>query len=303
MQHDHPVDDAGGSDRTPTVSALLPCYNAQAFIAETLRCLARQTWPKLEILIGDDASTDRTLEMVTAFSEGRDNVRIIARAQNLGWLANTNNLMENASGNLMFFAFHDDLVAPTYVQRLVTALDKNPRAVLAYSDLELTELDGSRELIVFDGLSQGRGPVARGLRMALRLPGWWVPNRGLFRAEAFHRIGGIKRHDKGEFAADWPWLVHMAILGELHRVPEVLCQKFYKKTSLSKRWNNTPDEWKAVARSTVREIQQSNLDPWSKAALTACVKLRHSFPKLQRHLPGSLKDSVKHMLDRFTYFS
>ena len=218
----------------------------------------------------------------------------------MGWLANTNNLMENASGELMFFAFHDDLVAPNYVERLVEALDRNPRAVLAYSDVELTEIDGSRTIKVFDGLSQSKGPLARGLRMALRPTNWWVLNRGLFRAEAFHRIGGIKRHDQGEFSADWPWLVHMAILGELHRVPEVLCQKFYKKTSLSKQWNHTPDKWKAAARSTVREIQQSNLDPWSKAALTACVKHRHSFLKLQRRLPRSLRDSVKHMLDQFT---
>ena len=61
MQHDNPVDDAGRSDWTPTVTAILPCYNAEAFIADTLRCLARQTWPELEILIGDDASTDRIL--------------------------------------------------------------------------------------------------------------------------------------------------------------------------------------------------------------------------------------------------
>ncbi len=300
MQHDHTVDDADRSDRTPTVSALLPCYNAEAFIADTLRCLAGQTWPKLEILIGDDASTDRTLEMVTAFSESRDNVRIIARKQNLGWLANTNSLMENASGNLMFFAFHDDLVAPTYVERLVAALDKNPRAVLAYSDVELTELDGSRELIVFDGLARGKGPLARGLRMAVRPTGWWVPNRGLFRAEAFHRIGGIKRHDMGELAADWPWLVHMAILGELDRVPEVLCHKFYKPASLSKRWKYTPDQWKVVARSAVREIRQSNLNPWSKAVLISCVQLLHILPNFQARLPPLIKKAAKHTLDQFT---
>lgn len=98
----------------------------------------------------------------------------------------------------------------------------------------------------FDGLSKGKGPLARGLRMAVRVPCFWVPNRGLFRAEAFHRIGGIKRHDKGEFAADWPWLLHMAILGEFERVPEPLCQKFLKKTSLSKGWDYTPEEYMAV---------------------------------------------------------
>lgn len=300
MQNETPIHGAGISDWTPTVTAILPCYNAEAFISDTLRSLARQTWPKLEILIGDDASTDQTLAIVTAFSESRDNVRIIAREQNLGWLANTNDLMENASGELMFFAFHDDLVTPNYVERLVRALDRHPRAVLAYSDLELIEVDGSRNLIVFDGLSQGRGPLARGFRMALRLPFWWVPNRGVFRAEAFHRIGGIKRHDKGEFSADWPWLLHMAILGELVRVPEPLCQKFLKTRSLSKRWNYTPDQWVAVGRSAVREIRQSDLDPLSKAALTACVTVMIKLWNLIGRLPRSFKNSAKRMLDRFS---
>ena len=113
MSDKNPADKDSHPDWTPTVTAILPCYNAEAFISETLRSLAAQTWPKLEILIGDDASADETLAIVKAFAKGRDNVRIIARKRNLGWIANTNDLMAKASGELMFFAFHDDLIAPT----------------------------------------------------------------------------------------------------------------------------------------------------------------------------------------------
>ena len=68
-----------GPDWAPTVTAILPCYNAEAFISDTLGSLAAQTWPKLEILIGDDASADGTLAIVNAFAKDRDNVRITAR--------------------------------------------------------------------------------------------------------------------------------------------------------------------------------------------------------------------------------
>jgi hypothetical protein len=44
----------------------------------------------------------------------------------------------------MFFAFHDDLVAPIYVERFVNALRDRPNAIVAFSDVELTEIDGSR---------------------------------------------------------------------------------------------------------------------------------------------------------------
>ncbi len=284
-------------DWAPTVTAILPCHNAEAFISDTLRSLAAQTWPKLEILIGDDASTDKTLAIVKAFADGGDNVRIIARKQNLGWLANTNDLMAKASGELMFFAFHDDLIAPTYVERLVEALRQNPRAVLAYSDVELFEVDGTHGPRVFDGLSGGRGPLARGFRIAFKFSRWWVPISGLFRVEAFHRIGGMKRHAEGEFTADWPWLLHMALLGEFERVPELLCQKFYKKTSLSQNWEFGAEKWIAVGHSAMREIRQSDLGPFSKAALIAYLKLWPEPLGPLRLLPRPIKKLAKRLLN------
>jgi glycosyltransferase involved in cell wall biosynthesis len=285
------------SDWAPTVTAILPCYRAEAFISRTLASLAAQTWPNLDILIGDDASPDGTLAVVKAFAQGRNRVRIIERTQNLGWLANTNDLMAKASGELMFFALHDDVVAPTYVERLVNALHHNPRAVLAYSDVELFEVDGTRRLVVLDGFSGGVGTMARTYRMARRVRDWWLPNRGLFYAEAFQRIGGIQRHDRGEFSADWPWLLHMATLGEFERVPEPLCQKFWLKTSLSRNWKCEPEEEAAVVRSAIREIRRSDLGSFSKAQLTAYLKLSQQFPDLLEWIPQPLKDLAKYLMN------
>ena len=85
----------------------------------------------------------------------------------------------------MFFAFHDDIVAPTYVESLVRALAGNERAVLAFSDMIVHELDGRTRLHVFDQLEGITDPVERGRVMIRRKGDWWVPNRGLFRASAF----------------------------------------------------------------------------------------------------------------------
>ena len=309
MSGKKPADWDQPSDWAPTVTAILPCYNAEAFVSDTLKSLAAQTWPKLEILIGDDASVDETLAIVKAFAKGRDNARIIEWKQNLGWLANTNDLMAKASGELMFCMGHDDLVAPTYVERLVEALHRNPRAVLAYSDLELFEVDGTRSLVVFDNLSGVQRPLARGYRMASRIPygimdskdsGWWVPGCGLFRTEAFYRIGGFKRHDKGEFIADWPWLLHMAILGEFKRVPEPLFQKIYKKTSLSQNWERGQDAQMALVRSAIREIRQSDLGPFSKVALIAYLKHPRKPAKFLRRLLRPLRNIAKRLLDQLS---
>ena len=56
-------------NQSPLVTALVPTYNGAAFITRTLDSLAAQTWPHIEILIGDDRSTDDTLEVVRRFAD------------------------------------------------------------------------------------------------------------------------------------------------------------------------------------------------------------------------------------------
>lgn len=267
------------ADWQPKVTALVPCYNSAAFISRTLDCLAAQTWPNLEILIGDDCSSDTTLEIVRDFARGRENVTVLEREANLGWLRNSNDLMARATGELMFFAFHDDLIAPGYVTKLVDALRDRPEAIMAFCDLELVELDGSRSTWIYDELTGLTSSLSRGFVMARRQDGWWVPNRGLFRATAFERIGGIKPNDSGEYSADWTWLLHMSLLGEFLRVPEVLCQKFFKKGSLSKIWPHDSEQFAALQRAAVREIRESSLGLLQKAFLMAYLKRPSPFPR------------------------
>lgn len=252
----------------PTVSALVPTYNGGAFIQRTLDSLAAQTWPELEIIIGDDCSTDDTVAVVQRFASSHPNVRVLERESNLGWLRNTNDLMSRASGELMFFAFHDDVVGPPYVERLVQALAEHPEAVLAFSDLELIDVDGNRTIRRFDDLSGHPTALDRGFVMGHRPENWWVPNRGVFRAEAYRRIGGIHPNEAGEYSADWPWLLHLALLGDLVRVPDVLCHKYFKPGSLSKQWPHDPQQQEALRRAGRREIWMSSI-PWAHRLVLA----------------------------------
>jgi glycosyltransferase involved in cell wall biosynthesis len=276
----------------PRVTALLPCFNAAGFISRTLDSLAAQTWPNLEILIGDDCSSDDTCDIVSEFAKGRDNVRLVPRDQNIGWLRNSNDLMSRAGGELMFFAFHDDIVARDYVEKLVEALRSNPQAVLSFSDVEVFQPDGSSVVLSFEGLSGPSSRLARGLGMARRPRNWWVPNRGLFRAWAFHRIGRIRPNDEGEFSADWTWLLHMSLLGEFVRVPEVLCYKHLKNGSLSRQWSHDSIQMRALRRAGIREIQESELGAIEKLILVSLITVRGAVDLL----PPRAKTIVRRVL-------
>lgn len=259
----------------PLVTALVPTYNGAAFIERTLESLAAQTWPNLEILIGDDCSTDTTLEIVMAFAAGRHDTRVVSRPANLGWLGNTNDLMSRAAGEFMFFAFHDDVIASTYVARLAGALLERQDAVLAFSDMTLTEVDGAERDLAFDDLSATTSVTGRGLMMARRPANWWVPNRGVFRASAYRKVGGIHPNASGEFSADWTWLLHLALLGSFVHVPETLCHKFLTRGSLSKTWPHVAKQRADLLRAGLNEVGHSSIGFFPKMVVQGMLLLRY----------------------------
>jgi glycosyltransferase involved in cell wall biosynthesis len=278
------------SAASPRVVALVPAWRAAAFIGPTLEALSAQTYPNLEILISDDASPDDTAAVCERFAERDPRVRVIRQPRNLGWVGNVNALLATARGDHLVFAFHDDLLLPAYVERCVAALAANPRAILAYSDVDLVHEDGRREerqLTELDGISDR---LARALRVARQQGSWWIPNRGVFRAKAAAEIGGLRRHLGGEFSADWPWLLHMSLLGEFVRVPDRLCVKIYRAQSLSRQWRHGARSWSAVALSAMGAVSRAPLsasEKWKlhRALVTlAALRIRRSAARALRGL-------------------
>lgn len=258
----------------PLVTAIVPTYNGAETLGRTLESLSAQTWPALEILIGDDGSTDTTPEIIDDFAAAHANVRVVRREANLGWLGNTNDLMSLAAGEFSFFAFHDDVVEPTYVERLAGALLADDSTILAFSDMTVADLDGTVRTHSFERLQGLSKAAERGLAMADRPDGWWVPNRGLFRTSAYQCTGGIHPNRSGEYSADWTWLLHLSLLGGFVRVPEVLCHKHYTKRSLSKTWPHDPSQGANLLRAGVQEVMGSSASAGTKAVVGGRLILR-----------------------------
>jgi glycosyltransferase involved in cell wall biosynthesis len=242
----------------PGVVACLPAWNAEKFIEETLGSLAAQTYGNLHVLVSVDLSTDATAEICRRFAARDPRFEVIVQTERLGWVGNVNALLGKADRELCFFAFHDDLLHPNYVSALAAALVANPKAVLSFSDIETSYLDGRVEPGSFPALDDISDTVERTRRIVARVGDWWAPHRGLFRTEVGKRIGGLRRHLAGEFSADWPWLVRLSLCGEFVRVPQNLCRKRYMKDSLSLKWKRSRWESLAVNVSCIREVLRAD---------------------------------------------
>jgi glycosyltransferase involved in cell wall biosynthesis len=247
--------------------ALVPAWKAAAFIVATLDALAAQTYENLEILVSDDASPDDTANLCERVAAGDARFRVIRQPRNLGWTGNVNALLREARGDYLVFAFHDDLPEPSYIERCVAALEANPRAILAFTDIAVVNQDGTREDVSYPTLDGVADRLQRARLVAALKGRWWIPNRGVFRASAGTAIGGLRRHMAGEFAADWPWLLHMSLLGEFVRIPECLCTKIYQPRSLSRGWDYGLRSWVAVALSARRAVSGAEIPVREKLIL------------------------------------
>lgn len=105
----------------PLVSILIPAFNAQEWIADTIKSAARQTWPRKEIIVVDDGSRDQTLSIARQFASKE--VSVVTQP-NQGAAAARNQAFSICQGDYIQWLDADDLLAPDKIARQMEALDR-----------------------------------------------------------------------------------------------------------------------------------------------------------------------------------
>jgi len=102
----------------PLVSILIPAYNAEEWIADTIRSALAQTWPRIEVILVNDGSTDQTLAVARQFASS--NVSVITQ-ENRGAAATRNAAFLNCQGDYIQWLDADDLLSPNKVASQIAA--------------------------------------------------------------------------------------------------------------------------------------------------------------------------------------
>jgi O-antigen/teichoic acid export membrane protein/glycosyltransferase involved in cell wall biosynthesis len=108
------IEQVADPNSLPLVSILIPAYNSQQWIADTLRSAIAQTWPRTEIIVVDDGSKDGTLAIARQF-EGK-NVRLVTQP-NQGASAARNKAFQLSKGDYIQWLDADDLLGPNKITR------------------------------------------------------------------------------------------------------------------------------------------------------------------------------------------
>jgi glycosyltransferase involved in cell wall biosynthesis len=126
----------------PRVSIGLPIYNAEKYLEEAIDSILAQTYTDLELIISDNASTDRTQEICLRYAQNDQRIRYYRNDSNLGGAPNHNIVFRLAKGEYFKWAAYDDKLAPDFLLKCVEVLDKHPDVVLCMSQTDLIDEHG-----------------------------------------------------------------------------------------------------------------------------------------------------------------
>ncbi len=123
-------------ESTPLISVIIPCFNAERYIAATLQSVLWQTEQRWECLVVDDGSTDRSREIVTEYQRKDHRVRLITQP-NSGPTAARNNGVRHSSGEFIQFLDADDILFPERFEKCLRRFAEQPDLHAVYSDFVL----------------------------------------------------------------------------------------------------------------------------------------------------------------------
>lgn len=233
---------------TPLVSCILATYNRQEFMHDALASIFGQTYPNIEVIVVDDASTDNTVEVLQ--KTYGDRIRLVRRTVNSRTceLSRYQGTRE-AKGKYCAFLDSDDLWAPEKIAKQVAFLEENPGIPLCHTYFRIIDDVGGEHGIRHEGA---------------------VPPTGRYGAEILHHcyitissvmvrpdvwLEAVAEKDIVDFGMDWDFFLNIARNHPIGFIPEVLGS--YRRGNLSvgqHKWKRNPRNIVTMTRILEKEM-------------------------------------------------
>jgi glycosyltransferase involved in cell wall biosynthesis len=124
------------SDKNPLVIIGMPVYNGEKYIESRLESIFNQTYENYQIIISDNASTDKTQKICEKKIESKKNISYYRQKKNLGYVSNFNFLINKSNGKYFTFAAIDDLWEPGFLEKNVKILEQNKGIVSSIGEVD-----------------------------------------------------------------------------------------------------------------------------------------------------------------------
>lgn len=150
---------------SPKISVIIAAYNVEDYISETMESLLKQTSPIHEIIIINDGSTDRTIEVISSMYGGDHRIKVVTQP-NKGVGAARMAGFKEATGDYLFFCDPDDVVCRELFEGFIKAYNENPDLELYYfSKRSFVDSDGARSYFRRDTAASREGWFSSGAEL------------------------------------------------------------------------------------------------------------------------------------------
>jgi glycosyltransferase involved in cell wall biosynthesis len=210
------------ANHEPRVSIGMPVYNCERYVADAIDSHLRQTYADFELVITDNASTDRSEEICRSYAARDPRIKYYRNPENVGAAGNFKRCFELSRGEYFRWTPSDDVVGPELLELCVEVLDRDSSVLVAYPRTRLIDGDG-RIIGDYDEnlhLMQERPSVR--FREVLRRLRLCNLQYGLTRRKILGRTGLMRSYSGG----DIPLILELALYGKFYEVPEHL---FYRR--------------------------------------------------------------------------
>jgi len=233
----------------PRMSVGMPVYNGEAYLEEAIRSVLDQTYGDFELIISDNASTDRTESVCRDYASQDTRIVYTRNKENVGASKNYNRVFNLASGEYFRWFNADDVCAPKLHQRCIEVLDANRDAVLCYGKTDIIDSGGRLIEHYHDHLDLQQDRSIDRFMLFFKVVGLTNVIYGLMRSAAVART---KLMGDGSYpAADVNFMAELTLFGKFIEIPEQLF--FRRMHDQASSWDRRNDEvqrvfWKGNAK-------------------------------------------------------
>lgn len=205
---------------SPKISVVIPVYNGENYLAETVESVLAQTFEDFELIIVDNCSTDATPGIAQKYAEQDDRVVYYKNERNLGMVGNWNRAVLLARDEYIKLLCADDVIEPEHLQAFVNVLDTHPNVSLVTSFEQLIgDLHTVRKLPYLPAIGELDGRL---VQKHLLTHGNWVgsPSSVMFRRRDIYV--GVFNHAWRFWMLDVDMWIRLLAIGNLYVVPRIL---------------------------------------------------------------------------------
>ncbi len=257
--------------KKPLISVIIPCYNTQEYLAETLDSVIKQTLKNIEIICIDDGSTDNTPKILKQYAKQDKRIKIITQ-KNAGVVTARNNAIAAAHAEYIYPLDSDDLITPDCLEKLYAAMMSGKGDII------------SNRVVMFSQNQGGEFSLPNPTKSNMVITNCLV-NAALFRKKDFEETGGYDTAFNTGIEDYDLWVNFMFRHNKkVYRVPEIL---FYyrskpKSNSRNAQGANKYHELRKLMKRKYPEMRKYFIIKWIKKITRMILRIDNNTIKIFR---------------------